>query len=56
MSKRQVSLHSGMLVLEDLWSPAESFRVASWDSAKENGPVARTALLFAQSWGWMGQR
>lgn len=51
VSKRQVSLHSGVLVLEDLRSPAESFRVASWGSAKENGTVARTVLLSAQSWG-----
>lgn len=47
--EKQSSLDSGVLVLKDLRSPTESFRVVSQGSAKENGTIARRALLSAQS-------
>lgn len=49
VTEKQSSLDSGVLVLKDLRIPTESFRVVSQGSAKGNGPVARTALLSAQS-------
>lgn len=54
MSKRQVSLHSGVFILEDLRSPAESFRVASWGLPKKMAQLrGQPCCLHRAGAGWV---